>query len=401
MPPYKTGFVKARRNGRADLSGSSVFEIEDLAIELPAPESSSTALQSNELSVISPQTPIRRVNLSILDNESTPSDDSSAMEITELPSGSSEVIFMPLTLAAALVPRFDGKSCSINKFINQCRLADSRIKPGNRINLLALIRNKIEGHADQLISNSNNPTTLDELINLLKSAFARSFDVDRVHDELRNLRQKDNESVDSYGARANEILNRGTEAANEKFDMEQSIGVKVLLKHAAITGFKRGLRSCSVRTLMIREQVDSLGIAIDVASGIEREFEYEKQTPHSKAVVSNTKVCAVNVDDRRCYSCNQPGHLRRNCPKNRNTWHNLPSRQEIRCNNCKKTGHTEDRCFRKNIPRGSNISQSSMAAASRNSQDLNLQGVPQASATRTRPLIARVETIEPSTNLTQ
>ena len=110
MPPYKTGFVKARRNSRADLSGSSAFEIEDLAIELPAPESSSTVLQSNELSVISTQTPIRRVNLSLFDNESTPSDDSSAVEITELPSGSSEAIFMSLTLAAALVLRFDGKS---------------------------------------------------------------------------------------------------------------------------------------------------------------------------------------------------------------------------------------------------------------------------------------------------
>ena len=237
MPPYKTRFVKTRRNRRADLSGSSAFQIEDLTIELPTPESSSTVLESNELSVISPQTPIYRVNLSHLDNESTPSDDSSAVEITEFPSDSSEPIFMSLTLAIVLVPHFDGKSCSVTKLINQCRHADSRITLRNRINLLALIRNKIEGHADQFISNSNAPTTFDQLINLLKPSFARSFDVDRVQDELKNLRQKDSESIDSYGARVNVILNRGTEAAKEKFETEQSIGIKILLHRAAITGF--------------------------------------------------------------------------------------------------------------------------------------------------------------------
>lgn len=100
------------------MSGSGVFEIEDLAIELPAPESSSTVLRPNDLSVISTRTPIRGVNLSILDEESTPLDDSSDVEITELPSDSSETVFLPLTLAAALIPRFDRKSCSIIKFVN-------------------------------------------------------------------------------------------------------------------------------------------------------------------------------------------------------------------------------------------------------------------------------------------
>ena len=338
MPPYKTGFVKARRNRRADLSGSSASGIGNLAIELPAPQSSSTALQSNELSVIPSRIPIRRYNYPLLDDESIPSDDLSAEESTELPADSSETIFMSMTFAASLIPRFDGKSCSITKFINQCRLADSRIKPGNRINLLALIRNKIEGDADQLISNGDDLTTLDELIDVLKSSFSRSFDVNHIQDELKNLHQKDSESINSYGARVKEILNRGTDAANEKFNMEQSKSVKTLLNDAAILGFKRGLCNRNVRTLMIREKADSLGTAIDVATGIEKEFECEKQTPYSKTVVSNTKVCAVNIDDRKCYSCNQPGHLRRNCPKNRNTWLKLPSRQDIRCNHCKKTG---------------------------------------------------------------
>lgn len=264
-----------------------------------------------------------------------------------------------------------------------------------------MIRSKIEGHTDQLISDDNDPTTLDELISSLKSAFAQSFDVDRIYDEFKNLRQGDSESVDVYGARVKEILKRGTVVANEKLDMEQFIGVKGLLNQSAIMGFKRGLHNYNVRSLMIREKVDNLGIAINVASEIERELEYQKQTSHSKTVVINAKVCAVNVDDRKCYGCNQPGHLRRNCPKNRNISFDLPSRQGIRCNNCKKTGHTEDRCFRKHIPRRSNTLQSSMAEVTDNSQDLNSKGAPQASAVRNRPLIARVETIEPTINLTQ
>ena len=212
---------------------------------------------------------------------------------------------------------------------------------------------------------SNELNTLDELIDLLKSSFSQSLDVDRVQDELKNLRQTDGESIDSYGARVKGILKRGTEAANEESNVVESRGVKNLLNRAAILGFKRGLRDYNVRTLMIREKPDSLGAAIHAATGIETEFEFQIQTSSSKTVVSNTKVYAVNVDDRRCYGCNQPGHLRRNCP------HRF------------------------------NISQPSVTAASGNSQNLNSQGGPQTSAVRKQPLIARVETIEPSINPTR
>ena len=40
-------------------------------------------------------------------------------------------------------------------------------------------------------------------------------------------------------------------------------------------------------------------------------------------------------DERLCFHCNLPGHLKRNCPK-------IPY-----CSKCKTTGHTQDRCMNK------------------------------------------------------
>ena len=55
------------------------------------------------------------------------------------------------------------------------------------MNLLALIRNKIEGHADKLISNRRVPNTLAELISLWKSAFALVYDLEHAHNELKTV----------------------------------------------------------------------------------------------------------------------------------------------------------------------------------------------------------------------
>ena len=146
-------------------------------------------------------------------------------------------------------------------------------KPAERMNLLASIRNKIEGHADKLISNRREPNTLKEFISLLKSAFARVYDLEHAHNELKTRCQAGNERVEIYGERVNDILNCGLEVAKEKFNPQQLLGVKVLLNQAAVTGFVRGLRDQFISLLITKEQYDDLKLAINLTSKLEQQTE--------------------------------------------------------------------------------------------------------------------------------
>lgn len=128
-------------------------------------------------------------------------------------------------LVVDLVPKFDGRSTSLTKFIKQAKLADSGVKPADRLNLLSLIRNKITGHADMLISHTREPQNLDELIKLLQKSFVRTFDVDTAHAELSSKRQERDETADAFGARISESLGRALDAVEYRFGASQLLGV--------------------------------------------------------------------------------------------------------------------------------------------------------------------------------
>lgn len=63
-----------------------------------------------------------------------------------------------------------------------------------------------------------------------------------------------------------------------------------------------------------------------------------------------------NIQDRRCFICNKPGHTRAQCFKNPNREASEPApkastssstiqTRPVQCTYCKKVGHTEDVCF--------------------------------------------------------
>lgn len=258
--------------------------------------------------------------------------------------------YMSIKLAIDLVPKFDGKSCALSKFIKQSKLAYDRVHPNDKLNLLALIKNKIEGEADQLIANRGDPETLNDLISLLKNSFAKSFDVDRALDELNSLKQSDRESVEAYGARASEILSRGLEASKEKYNSQEIFGVNVMLNNAAVTGFIRGLVNSMHNAILSREKPTSLSKAIDDASALERETDKRNNFININPVNRNQmynypKINILTTDNSRvCYNCRKPGHVRKNCPRN----HGFAKKHQLYCNYCRRTGHIEKTCWKKN-----------------------------------------------------
>ena len=123
-----------RRRWRQKANSGSIqdFEMEDLSIEIPRVQSPLPYTSHlDNLSFLRTSTPVP-----VLPSEELPC--SSAVGTVSLPSISQASDYMPLKIAADLIPRFDGTSCSLTEFIQQCRDVDSKVKPTDRVNLLAI-----------------------------------------------------------------------------------------------------------------------------------------------------------------------------------------------------------------------------------------------------------------------
>lgn len=300
-----------------------------------------------------------------------------------------EETFTPLKLVIDLIPQFDGITCSLTRFIKDCRIAYRSVKPSEKCLLLRHIRNRIVGHADALIRGNPDPDTLDELINHLKEAFSDQFVFPCVLNELRGVRQGERETIGVFGGRVREILTRGIEAAREQYDPNKFTAFKELLDTEAVAGFARGLLDRVTSQLIIGQRLSSLNTAIKNALDIK--LTSDISVPNF--LVQNAKVfvtTAPSEDPRKCFECGQKGHLRLNCP--RNSSRKPPPIREQRCGRCRKTGHSENHCYRGIQQNPQNFDKSIPGATY--SQNLNWNRGPCRGVTRNQPLIARATPTE-------
>lgn len=284
--------------------------------------------------------------------ESDPCDSLVIAELTDNSSihsktpGAPRSSYLPLKLAIDLVPTFDGKS-SVTKFIQKCKIADSRVHPSDKINLLTLIKGKIIGHADNLISYRSEPESLTELISLLKSIFIRAFDVDHAYDELGGQRQANDETAETFGARVCKIMNRALEAAKEHFDNAQVLGINVLLKRAAVKGFIKGLNDRLINSALAATNYTNIEEAIKAASNLE-ENRTDREALFNGHNFFNPKTyeARVHVVDNRslCFKCHKPGHKQNDCPFRAFRDNLSPAVKSIICDLCGKKGHRGTDC---------------------------------------------------------
>lgn len=100
----------------------------------------------------------------------------------------------------SIVPEYDGNSIFLNTFITSCTTAQS-MAVGNQSTLLVLhIKNKLRGRAAELV-NSRNPSSWDEIRNLLESHFGDPRDLSSLIQDLQRMRQLPNESPLTFAAR--------------------------------------------------------------------------------------------------------------------------------------------------------------------------------------------------------
>lgn len=435
-----------RRNRNVQPSGSGPFVIEAVDIaasvpsqnsfEVPQPPQALQPYRAPRLSphsnpqIISHPSPIRSDSPTISQPRSDVSSDNNIIEMeahvrafpreTASHNFSREPVahgqsYLSMKLAADIIPRFDGKPAELTHFLQQCKTANAYVKPAERRSFLPLICSKIGGHAKQLISGRSAPETLTELIGLLKKAFIRFFDIDRVNDELRRLTEKENEGIEFFGARVLEVLNRGREAAKEKYAESQVVGIITLLDNSAITCFTRGLRDSLISTLLAKEKLSSLQDAIDIATRIELEnaerLRLFQKIPAKSSIVQ-TKVYNANYtsgNDHGRESRRDGYHPPSRYRLSRREHENRHDRREYR----RERGQEHDRRYqsdrrpqnhsnnyngnrRDHSNNQSHYRKQEGTRGSRNNDDknLNFKGAPPATTARGAVLIARAEPIE-------
>ena len=310
---------------------------------------------------------------------------------------------LSLKLVKDSIPKFDGKSNSLINFIKQCKLLDSKIKPEDRRDLLFLIQNQIEGHAKIVLSNSKEPETLDELFILLKNSYIRSFNIQKLNAQLMQLRQGINEPVDEFGNRVNEILSGGLETAKDIYNSERFEGVSDFLKSTAIFSFVNGISNDTIRFYLNRKndanKLTSLESTIAIASNLNAE--HVEHLNSKSSFIQSAKIFKTDIADhetpetRTCFKCHQIGHLSRQCRSFEKNQVGFRNHERIRCGFCKKSGHTENNCFKKQ-----NLGTFRALSENSRSGDLNLKATPQKGTTRSEALIASAKPNELATKST-
>lgn len=216
-----------------------------------------------------------------------------------------------------IIPEFEGDQISLGTFINSCDVANTMATGDQKILLVIHIKNKLKGRAAQLI-NSRNPSTYQEIKQLLNLHFGDSRDLSSLIQDLQRLRQLSNESPLTFYNRL-QVLNAKMHSCVQKtanLTAAQKAAQCTLIDTMSLNTLLTGLEP-RLGQIIRANNPDNL---LDAHNRIRRElqlsyFETQKtiRPPVQKPPQPIRRPPIQNPQFPKCYSCGRLGHISSEC----------------------------------------------------------------------------------------
>lgn len=168
--------------------------------------------------------------------------------------------------AIQAIPVFSGDVREFETFINTCDLYNQLVEEVNKPNLLLIIKAKIRGEALSKISPLDDCATWELLKTRLRDQIRKPVSYEYAQEDLCNVAQKSDESIEDYAKKVRNKLKKLNEASRSMANsqIERTI-LQTANEKLAISKFEQNIRNNTIRVLVSASQKTTLDEAIQIA----------------------------------------------------------------------------------------------------------------------------------------
>ncbi|XP_076230298.1 uncharacterized protein LOC143176704 [Nomia melanderi] len=191
--------------------------------------------------------------------------------------------------ALETVPIFDGSNIPVLQFSRACRRAREIISPTAERSLTKLILTKLRGRAYAAVEDEN-PCTVSELCNRLKTIFGPRHSVDHYRGELANIYMRPNEHILDYIGRVKDLKSAISGASRDTVPMRE-------IDSLSIDSFISGLIP-TLRTELRISRLHNLSDIFDEAINLYKQHEVDKERYSDRHVRFQNQVISPSSHGR-------------------------------------------------------------------------------------------------------
>lgn len=235
------------------------------------------------------------------DNHSDPPETPSEHTLSSQTSTESEMAEVSVKdILSFKIPFFSGDQKELDGFLNTCKMYNELTPEALKGTLLNLVKAKITGDALSKIQPITGHENLANLLKILEETIRKPVSYEFANEDLSNIMQNRDETIEAYGKKAREALHRLNKSSIKVSDnvQEQTVFRKAHEK-LAISKFTQNLRNPQLRVAVAA--ANKLTLEECIVYAMEREL-IEKN--------SNLRTLSCNI-------CGSNQHRNNDCPRNR------------------------------------------------------------------------------------
>lgn len=248
------------------------------------------------------------------------------------------------------VDSFNGSSKNIkldlDRFLNHAEMIWENLDDGEepRRLFMRLIKNKLYDKAYEIVR-YNDFKEWSELKQALQSKFVIRRSQGVVASELVNISQSKTTDIRTFASKVEGLLNELNEICIEEQGKDAAKIINEYNERMALNAFQNGINNPFMKTIVKSHDFDKLSNAIE------------------KAIDEEILHIPIKSSNKLCTFCNKTGHLEERCYKKKNNAKNQKSSVDnkslepnypngstkIHCEFCNKAGHVVQNCYKKII----------------------------------------------------